>query len=138
MNKIDNLLDFYNMLVPQVKPLGEHYGLCTVYVEVNVQTFKSNKELKRSLNRWLSYIFTMLNGLTKVIKNYSLDEQTALLEQYDRIVRAARSSIMVPWYPSTLIGWTEHVKSRHLNRHSRQAVHLLRRIRKELRNKCIP
>lgn len=135
---MDNLLDFYNMLVPQVKPLGEHYGLCTVYVEVNVQTFKSNKELKRSLNRWLSYIFTMLNGLTKKIKDYPLDEQIALLEQYDRIVRASQTlktgkANEIDKDNRNFNGYTEKFASSYITGALRRDIQLLRQIRKELK-----
>lgn len=138
MNKIDNLIDLYNMLVPQVKPLGEHYGLCTVYVEVNVQTFKSNKELKRSLNRWLSYIFIMLSDLTKKIKAYPLDEQIALLEQYDRIVNAARTLKMgranlIDREYNHFNGYPEKFASRLINAALRYNLQLLRQIRKELK-----
>lgn len=138
MKQVDNLLDLYCVLLELALPLINHYSILMPYM-TDIEGLKANyskKELKGMLNTGITHIFNALYTLTKVIKNYSLDEQTALLEQYDRIVRAARSSIMVPWYPSTLIGWTDAIKSRHLNRHSRQAVHLLRRIRKELRNKC--
>lgn len=139
MNKVDNLLDLYCVLLELSMPLINHYSILMPYM-TDIEGLKANytkKELKSTLNTGITHILNALYSLTNVIRNYPLDEQLALLDQYDRIVKAARSSIMVPWYKFRPVPeWTEHVKSRHTNLHLREAVHLLRRIRKELRNKC--